>query len=261
MTERALPALAEAAQALRQLHDRQHRGREDEERDQRERRVLEEGDDDQRDQRRRVAHDRRDGVGERAAHQRHVVADPRQDVARRGAVEEREREALDVLVQLVAHVADDALADQVHQVALREARDAAEEEDDDDGDRQPLQRRDLVGGEDVVEDALDEERQYPGRGAEEQHCDRGAREPRPDVRPEVAQEPQVRRTRAARRGLGTGGRHASISAAIAAARSAAPPPPRAGRISARAWRVAAACAGSSRKRATSATMRSAVASS
>ena len=240
--ERALAALAEATEALRQPDDRQHRRREDQERDQRQGRILVESDGHQGQERGGVAHHRRYGVGEGRAYEGDVVAHPRQDVAGRRAVEEREREALDVLIQLVAEVADDALADEVHEVVLGEARDAAKQEDDDDRDREELQGSDLAGGEDVVEHALHEQRQQARRGAEEEHRQYRPGEPRPHVRAQVAQEAEVGGAGAAGDRLGVGARraHASISAAIAAARSAAPPPPRAGRISARARCVAAA---------------------
>ena len=126
------PFFANDAQPLRQPDDRQHRGREDDEGDQRQQPVLVERDDHQDDQRRRVLQHRRDGIGERGAHQGDVVGDARDDGAGRRAVEERQRQMLDVIVQRVAQVGDDALADVLGQVGAAEADDAAEEEDADD---------------------------------------------------------------------------------------------------------------------------------
>ena len=82
---------------------------------------------------------------------------------------------LDVIVQRVAQIGDDALADVLGQVGAAEADDAAHQEDADDREGQDLQREQVLVGEDVVEDVADEERHGAVGGAEEHHADDRAR--------------------------------------------------------------------------------------
>ena len=99
-----------------------------------------------RDHRRHVGDDRRGGRGDDALHAADVVGDARLDLARARLGEERQREPLQVLVDLRAQVVHHALADDVGQPGLADAqhpggdRDADHPADQDEQQLVPVRR-------------------------------------------------------------------------------------------------------------------------
>ena len=76
-------------------------------------------------------------------------------------------------VQGFADVVDDFLADETHEVLLAEIEEATEQEQDQDPDDDEVQRVDILIGQDLIDDVLDEPRDddvaRPGQG----HTDDG----------------------------------------------------------------------------------------
>ena len=142
-----------------------------------------------------------------------VVGDARDDRPGRRAVEERQRQVLDVVVELVAQIGDDALADVLGEVGAAERR------------RTPRSRKTpmiapgrtcstaaFLAGEDVVEDVADQERHDAVGGAEQSMHDDGADEVRPHVGAQVDEQAAVERAVASSRSApAPGARRASAA--------------------------------------------------
>ena len=110
-----------------------------------------------------VAVERDDGL-----HAADVVGDARLDLARAGAGEEGEREALQVAVDLRAQVVHDPLADDVRQPRLADPEHAGDDRDGDHpGDEQDQQAVVVLRDGDVEDVAQQERRDHPEPGGDD----------------------------------------------------------------------------------------------
>ena len=163
-----------------------------EDRDQREREERElpaqkQHADHRRDDRRQARRDARGGVRDDVLHAADVVVDPRLHLARAGAREEGEREALQVAEDRGAQVVHDALTDLVREQRLDHAEDSGDDRDHDHrggvhGDRVRVVRLDRD------QDAPEQERRHHAEAGAEDDQPEQPREP-PPVRPEEPPDP------------------------------------------------------------------------
>ena len=73
-------------------------------------------------------------------------------------VEVRQGQGLQVTIQGFADIVDDFLANETHEVFLAEIKEPAEQEEDQDTDDDEVQRVDILIGQDLIDDVLDEPR-------------------------------------------------------------------------------------------------------
>ena len=104
---------------------------------------------------------------------RDVIGQVAHDIARLVLVEVRQGQGLQVTIQGFADIVDDFLANETHEVFLAEIEEPAEQEEDQDTDDDEVQRVDILIGQDLIDDVLDEPRDddvaRPGQG----HTDDG----------------------------------------------------------------------------------------
>ena len=186
-----LARAAVAAHLLAEAPERVERERQPDEAHRGQRRVEVEGRGHQRDDAEAPAHDGHRGLDEGVAHEERVGGDARHQIAARAAREEGFRERQQVAVHVVAQVAHDAQADRCREVAVQEAEGRAQQcQPDDQADEHP-EHPPVVVVEDVVEDALQQQRDGAVESAEEHHRGDGDRHPRL-VGAQVDEEPPVR---------------------------------------------------------------------
>jgi hypothetical protein len=82
-----------------------------------------------------IEHDAEDGVADEVLHRVDVAREAHDHVARLAALIERQRLALHVVIEQMAQVEADALANRRRQIFLREGRDRPEDRNRDDRER------------------------------------------------------------------------------------------------------------------------------
>ena len=157
----------------RDAHERDHGERregqppvEDEEQDRR----PEEGE--------RVLDEARDAVGDELVDRFDVVRQAADDHAGAVALEEAEREPLEVVEQPVAQVGQDALADPAREVGLRVGQAPVQQPGEEERADDPPERRQVLVLDAVVDRVLGEERRRERGRRGEQERDDGERRPR-----------------------------------------------------------------------------------
>ncbi len=94
---------------------------------------------------------------------------------------------LDVMVEGVAQIRNDALAHVLGQVRAAKRSEPAQYEREDDNRGKNAKNADVLVGENVIEDVTNQKRHGTVGGTEDQHAEHGSREERPQIGPQEAE--------------------------------------------------------------------------